>query len=286
MKIAVVLDSGSDYYNQDLQMEGLYAVPLQIIVEDEGFRESTEITNDQVNALMQREKAVSTSLPLLGDLDALFTQIKEDGYDAVFAVAITEGISGTLNAMRLAANAQELTFIPYDCYTTMHIELDCAVAARKLFDQGASVELVQERLNEAVNNSSTFIVPDNLDHLAKGGRLSPLAAKLGGLLRIKPILFLGPTTKGVIDPFDKVRTMSKAISTVINAMKEKGLDETYTITVVDVNAPDELDKTVQLLKKEFPQSKFRVTQLISTVSVHVGIGTIAFQYIKDINTTI
>lgn len=286
MKIAVVLDSGSDYYNQNIKMEGLYAVPLQIIVEDEGFRESVEISNDQVNALMQREKSVHTSLPLLGDLDELFKTIKNDGYDTVFAVAITEGISGTFNAMRLAADAQGLSFIPYDCYTTMHIELDCAIAARKLFDQGASVELVTQRLDDSVTNSCTYIVPDNLDHLSKGGRLSPLAAKLGGLLRIKPILFLGPSTKGIIDPFDKVRTMSKALSTVIGDMKNKGIDENYTITVVDVNAPDSLDTTVNLLKEAFPTTQLRVTQLISTVSVHVGIGTIGFQYIKNIDTTL
>lgn len=286
MKIAVVLDSGSDYYNQDIQMEGLFSVPLQIIVEDEGFRESVEISNEQVNSLIQREKDLKTSLPSLGDLDELFANIKAQGYDTVFAVPITSGISGTINAMRLAADSQGLDYIAYDCYTTMHIELEYALAARRLFDQGASVDQVVNRLNETINDSCTYIVPDNLNHLAKGGRLSPLAAKLGGLLRIKPILFLGPTTKGIIDPFDKVRTMSKAISTVVDDMKSKHVDENFIITVVDVNSPTELEKTVDLVKATFPNTEVRVTQLISTVSVHVGIGTIAFQVQRKINSVL
>lgn len=286
MKIAVVLDSGSDYYNRDIQMEGLFSVPLQIIVEDEGFRESVEISNEQVNSLIQREKDLKTSLPSLGDLDELFANIKAQGYDTVFAVPITSGISGTINAMRLAADSQGLDYIAYDCYTTMHIELEYALAARRLFDQGASVDQVVNRLNETINDSCTYIVPDNLNHLAKGGRLSPLAAKLGGLLRIKPILFLGPTTKGVIDPFDKVRTMSKAISTVVDDMKSKHVDENFIITVVDVNSPTELEKTVDLVKATFPNTEVRVTQLISTVSVHVGIGTIAFQVQRKINSVL
>lgn len=284
MKIAVILDSGSDYYNRNVKMEGLYAVPLQIIVDNEGFRESVEISNDQVNSLIQREKDVKTSLPSLGDLDALFEQIKKDGYDTVFAVPITTGISGTLNAMRLASEPHDLKFIGYDCFTTDHIQLECAIAARTLFDQGADIDMVIERLDEAVKTSCTYIIPDNLDHLARGGRLSPMAAKLGGLLRIKPILFLGPSTKGVIDPFDKVRTMSKAIATVVADMKNKGVNDDYFITVVDVNSPDELEKTATLLKDTFPNTELRVTQLISTVSVHVGIGTIAFQTMKKINT--
>lgn len=284
MKIAVVLDSGSDYYNQNLEMEGLFAIPLQIIVEDEPFRESVEISKDQVNALMQREKDLKTSLPNLGDLEVLFKDIKDQAYDMIFALPITEGISGTLNAMRLAADAVDIDFTAYDCYTTAHIQLESAIASRKLFDQGASVELVIERLNEVIQDTCTYIIPDNLDHLAKGGRLSPMAAKLGGLLKIKPILFLGPETKGIIDPFDKVRTMSKAIATVVNDMIQKGVNEDYIITVVDVNSPQELDKTAILLKETFPNTELRVTQLISTVSVHVGIGTIAFQYQRKVNS--
>ena len=284
MKVAVLLDSGSDYYNQDINIEGLFAVPLQIIVEQESFKESVEISNDQVNALMQREKSLSTSLPSIGALELLMLEIKEQGYDTVFAVPITTGISGTLNAMRLAAEQHELNFVPYDCYTTMHIELHYALAARKLFDQGASIELVKERLDESLANACTYIVPDNLDHLAKGGRLSPMAAKLGGLLRIKPILFLGQSTKGIIEPFDKVRTMAKAIQTVIDDMAAKGVDESYNITVVDVNSPAELERTVVKIKDTFPNTHVDVTQLISTVSVHVGIGTIAFQSYKRVNT--
>ena len=188
--------------------------------------------------------------------------------------------------MRVAADAQGLNYVPYDCYTTMHIELEYALAARRLFDQGASIEQVQERLDAVINDSCTYIIPDNLDHLAKGGRLSPLAAKLGGLLRIKPILFLGPSTKGVIDPFDKVRTMSKAIATVIEDMKNKGVDENFILTVVDVNSPVELEKTKELLKATFPNTELRVTQLISTVSAHVGIGTIAFQCQRKINSVL
>ena len=286
MKVAVLLDSGSDYYNQDIQMEGLFAVPLQIIAEDVGYKESVEISNDQVNSLMQREKSVSTSLPSLGELELLFMQIKDQGYDTVFAVPITSGISGTINAMRLAAQEQGLNFVAYDCYTTMHIELHCAKSARQLFDKGASIELVTERLDESVNHSCTYIIPDNLDHLAKGGRLSPMAAKLGGLLRIKPILFLGPKTKGVIDPFDKVRTMSKAIQSVIDDMKTRNIDESYNITVVDVNSPEVLETTYNKLKETFPTCQITQTQLISTVSVHVGIGTIAFQVYKRVNTII
>ena len=285
MKIAVVVDSASDYFNQDIQMEGLFAIPLQIIQGDESFKESVEITNDQVNNLMQRGKDLKTSLPVLGELEVLFQDIKDQGYTQIFATPITRGISGTLDTMRVAANSVDISFDAFDCYTAMLIELECALAARKLFDKGYDIPEVKKRLNEAILKSDTFIVPNDLDHLSKGGRLSPLAAKLGGLLRIKPILHLNHLSEGVIDPFDKVRTMSKAIDTVIKEMQAQGVDETYHITLVDVNNPTERDKTEAKLRETFPKSELTVTQLISTVSVHVGIGTLAFQYLKKIDLT-
>lgn len=283
MKIAVIVDSGSDYYNQDINMEGLYAIPLQIIENETSYLESVEITNDQVNNLMIRGKELKTSLPSLGKIEELFAQIKADGYDKVLATPITSGISGTLDAMRSAALFAEIEFDFVDCYTAMHIELDCALGARILLDKGYDIETVKARINDAVAQSDTYIIPDDLQHLSRGGRLSPLAAKLGGLLKIKPILHLNKDTKGIIDPFAKVRTMSKAIDTVIEDMANQGVDETYQLTLVDVASPNELDKTEAKLRERFPKTDMKVTQLISTVSVHVGVGTIAMQYMKKID---
>lgn len=283
MKVAVLVDSGSDYYNQDIEMEGLFAIPLQIIEGNHAYQESIEITNDQVNNLMIRGKMLQTSLPALGEIEDLFKQIKADGYDLVFAVPITSGISGTLDAMRSAALFAEIPFDYVDCFSAMHIELECALGARKLFDKGYDITEVKKRLNDAIEKSNTYIIPNDLEHLSRGGRLSPLAAKLGGLLKIKPILHLDKSTNGVIDPFAKVRTMNKAIDTVLEDMVKAGVDETYQITLVDVNAPNELEKTQAKMEAQFPNSDLTVTQLISTVSVHVGIGTIAFQYLKKID---
>ncbi|QIK69102.1 DegV family protein [Erysipelothrix sp. HDW6C] len=280
MKTAVIVDSGSNYFNENFEMDGLFAIPLQIIDGDKAYLESVEISNDQVNDLLEQGKMLQTSLPSLGKIEELFKNLKEQGYDRVLGIPITSGISGTINAMVTAAQFAEIEFDYIDCYTTARVEFDLGIAARKLLDQGHDIPQVKEVLAKVIDKTDTFIVPDDLTHLSRGGRLSPLAAKLGGFLKIKPILHLNKDTKGVIEPFEKVRTMSKAIDTVINEMKSAGVDETYAITVVDVRAHDELDATVAKLKKEFPNTILHVGQLISTVSVHCGIGSIAFQYMK------
>ena len=282
MKTAVIVDSGSNYYNEHIEMDGLFAIPLQIINGDDASLESVEISIDQVNDFMRQNIMLQTSLPALGMIEDLFRDIKAQGYERILAIPITTGISGTIGAMNTAAQFVDIEFVYIDCFTAASIEFDCGVAARKLLDQGYDIPEITERIDVALNNCNTFIIPNDLAHLSRGGRLSPLAAKLGGFLKIKPILHLNKETKGIIEPFDKVRTMSKAIDRVIEAMKEAGVDETYKITVVDVDAKEELAKTADKLRDAFPNTELYVTELISTVSVHVGIGSLAFQYMKKI----
>lgn len=279
MKTAIVVDSGSNIYNETIEKDGLFSVPLQLTYEGNSYKESIEITNEQVNTLMQDGVLIQTSLPSLGEISDLFEQIKKDGYDQIFAVPITSGLSSTLGAMKTAAQLVDIPFDYIDCFTTMHIQLLAALRAHDLFTQGKTNDEVKKNLNEMIDRSETIIIPDNLDHLSKGGRLSPLAAKLGGLLRIKPILHLNRETKGVIEALDKVRTMTRAIDEVIKRMKKAGVDEHYQITFTHVMAEKEAAQTIEKMKETFPQTKIVERDLITTVSAHVGIGAIAFQYI-------
>lgn len=282
MKTAVVLDSGSNYYNEDIDIPGLYAIPLQLIDGETAYKESVEISIREINKKMMNGIRIQTSLPVLGEIESLFRQIKEDGYDQIFAVPITSGISGTLEAMVSAANIVEIDFNYIDCYTTMHTQLYIGIQARKLINEGKSVDETKSLLQNVVNHSNTFIIPDNLEHLSQGGRLSPLAAKLGGLLRIKPILHLDKSTNGVIDPFDKVRTMNGALDRVVKAFQEEGVDDTYHITITHVENRKDAEIMAEKLKAVYPDNKITIDDLISTVSAHVGIGTIALQYYKTV----
>lgn len=282
MKTAVVIDSGSNYYNEDMNVEGLYAIPLQIIEGEKTYLESIEISNEEVNKKMQEGIRLKTSLPIIGNIEKLFKTILDDGYDRIFAVPITSGISGTLEAMATAAKMLEIPFDYIDCYTTMHIQLYCSLKAIELFNKDEDLNSVKTQIKEIVDHSNTFIIPDDLDHLSAGGRLSPMAAKLGGLLRIKPILHLDKSTNGVIEPFDKVRTMKRSLQRVVKAFEEENVDDTYKITVTDVDNDKDAKKIIELIKEKFPNIEITRRSLISTVSAHVGPGSIALQYYKTI----
>ena len=121
-----------------------------------------------------------------------------------------------------------------------------------------------------MEHSNSLLVPDDLHHLKRGGRLTPLAATLGGLLKIKPILQINEHTKGKIDVAGKVRTMSKAMDTVIERMKQAGVDRRYSVTVAHADAPEAAEVYRRKIEAAIEGVQVNVIKLVSVVGVHTG----------------
>lgn len=281
MKTAVITDSGSNIYYENVTLpEGLFVVPLQVIDGQTSYREGVEITIEDTYQKVKDGKLLKTSLPILGDIEAKFLEIKELGYERIYAVPITTGLSSTLSAMSTVAESLDIEFEAFDCFTTARVQLECALKATQLFSENKTTEEVSAVLRDMADHSVTFVLPIDMDHLARGGRLTPIAAKLAGLLKINPVLYLNKETGGRIESFSKVRTMKRAMNTVIEYFKDKGVNEKYRICVAHVFDKVSGQNLVNLLKETFPKTDIYLTDLISVVGVHTGIGCIALQYVK------
>lgn len=282
MKVAVITDSGSNIYHQDVHMDGLYAVPLQIIDGEQVYLEGVNITIDATYQLIADGKLLKTSLPPIGQIEELFDQLKEAGYDLVFGVMISSGLSSTLSAVQTAAARIEMPFDYVDCFSTASNQLHLAMSACQLFDKQTPLDEVKRLLEAAVEDSVTFVVPEDLNHLARGGRITPLAAKLGGFLNIIPILKVAKDTGGKNDAFEKVRTMKKAYEVIINYFKEHKVDENCLICIAHVRNLEKGQQLFDLMREAFPDTEMFLTDLISTVGVHTGLNTVALQYIRKV----
>ena len=282
MKTAFVTDSGTGETIEQLRQEGIYSVPLQVSYDHQNFNDSLDITIDEVYEKMREGKMLSTSLPSLGKIEELFTQLKEEGYERIFAVPICRGLSGTIDAMEMVAQQLGMVFEYVDCHVTAVVQGYLVRLAKRLMEQGMSVEETKEACAQVIHTTDTVLLPDDLQHLKRGGRLTPLAATLGGLLKIKPILKINEETSGKIDVLDKVRTMHKAMDRVIEIMKSEHVDDSYLITVA--HADDEAEALVYMekLKQAFPNAAHQIIKLVSVVGVHTGRGCQAVQYFKQI----
>lgn len=282
MKIAVVTDSGSTIYQEPVMMRGLYRVPLQIIDEKgQSFLEGETLSSADIYQQMRNATgAYKTSLPPLGRIEDVFAQIRIDGYDHILAIPITSGISSTIETMRATASRMALGFDAIDCYTTAYVQLNMSLAARRMLDEGMTLDAVISRVEDVLGSAETVIIPDDLNTLVRGGRLRGASALIGGLLRIKPILRLAKDTLGRIVLYEKVRTMTRAMDRVVERFRSLNLDQTFRIYVVHVLNPEMCQVFATKMRAAFPDIDVVVDDLISTVGVHVGIGALAAQCSK------
>lgn len=280
MKVAFVCDSGSGRTVAELNELGIFSCPLQISDGDTNYLELEDKTIAEIYDKVDNQEPLKTSLPPLGLINEMIEKIKNEGYDTVFCVPICSGLSGTGNAFRLACEEAGLDFIFVDTHVTAEVEFYCITQAKKMYEAGKSIDEILQELNKVIDSASTLLLPMDLQHLVRGGRLTPMAAALAGFLKIRPILRIDQTTKGRIDVFDKVRTLPRAMERVIEFMKDEGVGENYNIYVAYVKEKINCEKMLEKIRNTFPSASSYLIPLISTVGCHTGIGCIAIQYYK------
>ena len=130
MKLAFVTDTGTGQHPDYWKEKGIYCLPLQITCDGESKDEYTEITYSEVIQKLHEKMVLKTSLPSLGKIQDCFEELKNEGYDTIFAVPICRGLSGTLDSMEMIANQLEMKFVGVDCYCTA-VEQGCMIETAK-----------------------------------------------------------------------------------------------------------------------------------------------------------
>lgn len=283
MKIAIITDGGSGLSKKEAEALGLFYLPLQIIDGSTTYLDGVDIACEEVYAMIKEGKLMKTSLPPYGLIEELLTKLKEEKYDHAICIPLSSGLSSSSHSIALCAKDVGLDLTIIETYTTCFIQQYLARAAKQLVDEKVALDEIICRLNKSVKDSDTLIIPDDLDHLKRGGRLTPIAAALGGMLKIKPILKLNASSEGKIDTYAKVRTMSKAISTAIDAFVEKGMiDDEYVLVCVDADALEARKQMEEEYFSKFPNTVQYTGNIGPVLAVHTGLGCLGIQYIKKV----
>ncbi len=213
-------------------------------------------------------------------IEKLFNDIKKEGYDTVFCVPINPGLSSAYNAYRLAAENIGLKFIHVDIYTTACMQRYCIELAYKMYHEGVAMDEIIAKIQSIGETGMTMVLPNDLDHLKRGGRLTPLAATLAGLLKIKPIMKIDKSCEGRVDVFSKIRTYNKAIDRMVQELVDRGIDDSYMLYVAHSNDMEHAQYLRDKMNEKFPNHQIEICDLVSVISVHTGCDCVAYQAFK------
>ena len=281
-KIAILAESGCQIELEKYENQGIFIVPLCITMKNKTYLDQKDITSLEVFEIMEKEDlTVKTSQPSTGVMMETVQKIKDLGFDEIIGLPIATGLSSTLNGMKVAADMVDIPITLVDTKGTAGNHKYLTFVAAKLVEKGKSSSEIADILTKMVNNSGTIIMAPNLDHLKKGGRITPAVALLAGMLKIVPVMELNYDLGGKIDTLAKVRTASKARLTLVNRMIEKGVNaKDYKVTIEHVLCEESALELKKLVLEKIGNVEMELRELPSVVGAHMGVGGIGIQYIR------
>lgn len=283
-KVAVVTDSNAGIRQKEAKELGIFVLPMPFTIDDQTYYEDINLTHEEFFEKQLNGAEIFTSQPVVGNVKELWDQILKD-YDEIVYIPMSSGLSGSCQtAMMLAQEYDNRVFVVDSQRISVTQKYD-VIDAKRLADQGKSGQEICDILTENKLNASIYITVNTLDYLKKGGRITPAAALLGGMLKIKPILQIQGEK---LDSFAKTRTMARGTKIMKEAIakdiKERFDDDYHNVHICVAYTYDEAPALE--LKKEleelYPGENIICDPLSLSVSCHIGPHSLAIAICKKI----
>lgn len=286
-KIAIVTDSNSGITQAQAGEMGIFVLPMPFMINGQTYYEDINLTQEQFYELLSDGADIATSQPSPESVLKLWDKILQE-YDEIVHIPMSSGLSGSCQSAVMLAKEYGGKVQVVNNQRISVTQRQSVADAKLLVQKGMNAKEIKDFLENDKFNSSIYIMLDTLYYLKKGGRITPAAAAIGTMLKLKPVL----TIQGEkLDAFAKARTTNQGKSIMINAIKnditnrfggfteEKGiwLEIAYTY-----------NKEAALAYKEeiaeaFPGYDIHMDPLSLSVACHIGPGSLAFACCKKIS---
>ena len=284
-KVIVVTDSNSGITPDEAKMLGVEVLPMPFYINEQMYYENIDLTQEQFYEKLAAGGDIKTSMPLVGDVTDKWDELLKENYEIVY-IPMSSGLSSSCETAYMLSQDYDGKVQVVNNQRISVTMRQSVIDAKKLAEAGKNAAEIKQILEDAKFESSIYIMVDTLTYLKKGGRITPAAAALGTLLKLKPVLQIQGEK---LDAFAKARTVKQAKSIMIDAMKsdfEKrfgnpdgsqiNLEMAYTH---DLAAAEAFKEEVQAA---FPNNEIVMNPLSLSVSCHIGPGALAIACSKKI----
>ena len=277
-KVAIVGDSNSGIGQAEAKERGIYIMSMPFFVNDELFFEDITMTQEEFYIKLEQDAEVHTSQPAPGDVLDLWNQLLQE-YDEIVHIPMSSGLSSSCETARMLAEDFDGRVQVVDNQRIGPSLRPSVLDAKYLADHGKSAKEIKEILEADKAAQSIYIVMDTLKYLKKGGRITPLAAAMGTVLNIKPILQING---GKLDAFSKARGKKAAKKIMIEAMKKdmqvkyQGADyHDFNFGLSYTHNWEEAQEWKKEIEGVFPGADIALDPLSLSVACHIGEGTLS-----------
>ncbi|MCI3921542.1 DegV family protein [Paenibacillus sp. TRM 82003] len=273
--VRIVVDSTSDLPKDVRERLGIEMVPLKVHFGNQTYLDSVTLASSEFfDKLGSAKELPTTSQPSPVDFLEVYKKLLEEPDTAIISLHLSSAFSGTYQSAVLAKSLlggdHDITIV--DTKSASLGIGTLAIAAAEAAANGADVEAILALVEELRNNTQLYFLVDTLEFLHRNGRIGKASAVFGSLLNIKPILSIDD--EGVIYPVDKIRGSRKAMSRIVELVKERFGDVPLDVRVVHANSVGAAEEFAAILKEHLTLQGVSYYELGPVIGTHVGPGTL------------
>ncbi|MBD8519670.1 DegV family protein [Lysinibacillus fusiformis] len=273
----IFTDSGCDLPKSYYEENDVVLLPLRVQLNNKEYEDVISIDSKEVYDGIRQGAQPKTSQVSPELFLKHFEDLAKNEEEGIY-IAFSSELSGTYSTAQMIRNqvleqypSLKLVIIDSKCASLGHgLVVEEAVRLRNL---GTSFEDIASRISAFAPQIEHLFTVEDLDYLAKGGRVSKASAFLGGLLSIKPILNV---EDGKLVPIEKSRGRKKALNRMLDLMQERGGN--FTNKIVGISHSDDMafaNEAKASIQERFSPQAVQITMIGSAIGSHVGPGTIA-----------
>ena len=281
-------DTSCDFPYEYVQQHQLPLVTLFYSIDDVMGSDGSPTLEDLKSFYNKMRQGAPTKTQQAGieDTEKLFRTILSKGVDLLH-IAFSSGLSGTVNAARLAAETLKEEFPDRKI---MVVDSLCASmgqgllvdSAIRMKEAGKSIEEVAQWLEENIPHLCHLFTVEDLKYLQRGGRISKTTALLGTMIGIKPVLHVDE--QGKLVPVAKVRGRKQSIQDLVNRMEQqlgRYSEEKQIVFISHGDCPEDANYLAGLIRERFGYEEFLINSIGPTIGSHSGPGTLALFFLGE-----
>jgi DegV family protein with EDD domain len=277
----IITDATCDLPAAFAEKIGVTVIPMEFTMSGKVYKHYPDAREMSFHTFYERTKngEMSVTSQINGaTYEQYFVPMLKDGKDILY-IAFSSGLSGTYQASKIAAadlmeRYPGRRIICLDSKAASVGEGMLVYAAMQKLAEGMSLDELVDWVEETRNHICHWFTVDDLNHLKRGGRVSPVTAVVGTALGIKPVLHVD--SEGNLIPVANVRGRKKSLEVLVDHMAKTCVNPEEQVIVIGHG--DDLEAAEYL--KTLVQNRFRVKDIIITdmgpiIGAHTGCGIAA-----------
>ncbi len=284
-RIAVVTDSNSGITQLEAKEKGIFVIPMPFMIEEGTYFEDITLTQPEFYCRLEEGADVVTSQPSPAAVMELWDEVLKD-YDELVYIPMSSGLSGSCESAMMLSEEYDGKVQVVNNQRISVTQRQSVLDALALTQKGLDAAQIKQILEDDKFNASIYIMLDTLYYLKKGGRITPAAAAIGTMLKLKPVLQIQGDK---LDAFAKARTATQGKQLMINAMQSDmenrfggASPENVWLYIAYTKDAEAAERFKQEVSLAFPGFPIYMVPLPLSISCHIGPGALGIGCCKKL----